>query len=505
MMITKERTKMVIDQVITDFVTLAIENGGWMTLDRIYLQNRVLALIGKATFELGLSPLEKLDSLTLVDQLLEEAKKNQVIDGTQAQKEQLEAQLMDLLTPPPSALNAMFTEYYQQGPQEATDYFYRLCRQNNYIKTRELAKNVAFPVQTEYGELEITINLSKPEKDPKEIAAAKSAVSSDYPRCLLCMENEGYLGRVNHPARTNHRIIRMNLDGENWGLQYSPYAYYPEHCIILNEKHQPMKIDRTTFECLLTIVALFPHYFAGSNADLPIVGGSILSHDHYQGGRHEFPMAKAPIEKTFSLMLFPEVQAGIVRWPMSVIRLRCEQPALLVAAAEWIRKKWENYSDETLQIRAYDQEGVPHHTITPIARYREGAFELDLVLRDNQVSEEYPDGIFHPHPDVQHIKKENIGLIEVMGLAILPPRLKAEMEEVKRFLLDQENQIADYHLLWAQQLKTTKKWEPSNATSQLQEEIGKVFVRVLEDAGVYKRDKEGQAGFERLIQELNQR
>lgn len=493
------------NQVITDFVTLAIENGGWMTLDRIYLQNRVLALIGEDSFIPCVPNEGKQDSLFLMDQFLETAEKNGVIDGTLTQKEQLEAQLMDLLTPPPSALNAMFAEYYARNPQEATNYFYQLCRQNNYIKTRELEQNVQFPVDTPYGELEITINLSKPEKDPKEIAAAKTAISSDYPECLLCMENEGYLGRVNHPARTNHRIIRMNLNGEKWGLQYSPYAYYPEHCIILNEKHTPMKIDQTTFERLLTIVSLFPHYFAGSNADLPIVGGSILSHDHYQGGRHEFPMAKAPMAKEFALVLFPEVQAGIVQWPMSVIRLRCKQPEPLVAAAEWVRKKWADYSDESLEIRAYSEDGTPHHTVTPIARYREGAFELDLVLRDNNVSEEHPDGIFHPHKEVQHIKKENIGLIEVMGLAILPPRLKSELAEVEKYLLGEENQIADAHLPWAQQLKAAREWTQENVARQLQEEVGRVFVNVLEDAGVYKQDDVGKAGFDRLIQALNER
>jgi UDPglucose--hexose-1-phosphate uridylyltransferase len=414
----------------------------------------------------------------------------------------IEAQLMDLMTPPPSVVNAYFAQYYSKDPVQATDYFFKLSKDNDYIKTREIARNIIFPVKTEYGELEITINLSKPEKDPKQIAAERQLKQVNYPDCMLCMENEGYKGRMNYPARTNHRIIRMNLDGESWGFQYSPYAYYNEHCIILSEEHRPMKITKATFRRLLKIIEVLPHYFVGSNADLPIVGGSILSHDHYQGGRHTFPMAVAEIERNFELKDFPNVKAGIVKWPMSVIRLQGKNQEDLIEASQLIFEKWQNYSDEALQIVAKTAEGTPHHTITPIARRKDDLFEMDLVLRDNNVSEEFPDGIFHPHPDVQHIKKENIGLIEVMGLAVLPPRLEPELKEVEKYLLAEKNDIADYHLEWADQLKANVQITQENVTQVVQKAVGVVFARVLEDAGVFKRDVEGQEGFTRFIKTL---
>ena len=414
----------------------------------------------------------------------------------------LEAQLMDLMTPPPSVVNAYFAQYYSKDPVQATDYFFKLSKDNDYIKTREIARNIIFPAKTEYGELEITINLSKPEKDPKQIAAERQLKQVNYPDCMLCMENEGYKGRMNYPARTNHRIIRMNLDGESWGFQYSPYAYYNEHCIILSEEHRPMKITKATFRRLLKIIEVLPHYFVGSNADLPIVGGSILSHDHYQGGRHTFPMAVAEIERNFKLKDFPNVKAGIVKWPMSVIRLQGKNQEDLIEASQLIFEKWQNYSDEALQIVAQTADGTPHHTITPIARRKDDLFEMDLVLRDNNVSEEFPDGIFHPHPDVQHIKKENIGLIEVMGLAVLPPRLESELKEVEKYLLAEKNNIADYHLKWAEELKADAQITQENVTQVVQKAVGAVFARVLEDAGVFKRDVEGQEGFTRFIKTL---
>lgn len=493
---------MTLSQTICDFVTLAIQAGGWMEMDRIYLQNRILGMIGEEDFESAtVRPVEE-SAVVLMDQLVTQAKKNQVIGEALADTEILEAQLMDFLTPPPSVVNAFFAQHYAKDPQEATDYFYHLCQQNDYIKTRAIKKNIVFPVMTEYGELEITINLSKPEKDPKEIAAQRAAAAIDYPKCLLCLENEGYKGRLNYPARTNHRIIRMNLDGEAWGLQYSPYAYYNEHSIFLSLEHRPMKITRKTFDRLLQIIEVLPHYFVGSNADLPIVGGSILSHDHYQGGRHTFAMAKAPIEKTFKLTGFDELTVGIVKWPLSVIRIQGRDKQKVAAASDYILAQWKEYSDPSVSINAYSEDGTPHHTITPIARKQGEYFEMDLVLRDNNVSDEHPDGIFHPHKDVQHIKKENIGLIEVMGLAVLPPRLATELEEVRAYLLDQPNQIAAYHIPWAQEMKETYTIIEENVTEIVYQEVGGIFAKVLEYAGVFKRDASGQAAFMRFINKL---
>lgn len=493
---------MSISQTIRDFITLAIQSGGWMEMDRLYLENRVIAMIGEDSLAQAEIQGVSASAVELVDQLLIQAEKNKVINGLQAEKDMLEAQLMDLMTPPPSVVNAYFAQYYSKDPVQATDYFFKLSKDNDYIKTREIARNIIFPAKTAYGELEITINLSKPEKDPKQIAAERQVKKVDYPECMLCMENEGYKGRMNYPARTNHRIIRMNLDGESWGFQYSPYAYYNEHCIILSEEHRPMKISKATFQRLLKITEVLPHYFVGSNADLPIVGGSILSHDHYQGGRHTFPMAVAEVERTFELKDFPNVKAGIVKWPMSVIRLQGKNQKDLIEASQMIFEKWQVYSDEALQIVAQTADGIPHHTITPIARRKDDLFEMDLVLRDNNVSAEFPDGIFHPHPDVQHIKKENIGLIEVMGLAVLPPRLEPELKEVEKYLLAEENAIADYHVEWADRLKAENQITSENVTEIVKKAVGAVFARVLEDAGVFKRDVEGQEGFTRFIQTL---
>lgn len=488
-----------ISQTISDFATLAIASGGWMEMDRIYLQNRILGMIGETEFEEAENRSSSKSSTQLMDELVEVAKNNHIVGESLSEQEIFASQLMDFLTPPPSVVNAFFAQYYAKGPKEATDYFYDLCKTNDYVKTRAIAKNIDFPVETEYGSLEITINLSKPEKDPKQIALEKNTAQGNYPQCQLCMENEGYKGRANFPARTNHRIIRMNLDGESWGFQYSPYAYYNEHCIVLSEKHRPMEITKQTFDRLLKIIEVLPHYFMGSNADLPIVGGSILSHDHYQGGRHTFAMDKAPIEFSFSLNKFPDVTAGIVKWPMSVIRLQSKNKAELARAAHEIFAKWTVYSDESLDISAYSQDGTLHHTVTPIARKKEDFFEMDIVLRDNNVSEKHPDGIFHPHKDVQHIKQENIGLIEVMGLAILPPRLKTELEEVEKYLLDEENEMASYHKEWADSIKMNHQLIKENVNEVIQKELGQVFKRVLEDAGVFKRDEQGQAGFKRFI------
>lgn len=493
---------MSISQTIRDFTTLAIQSGGWMEMDRYYLENRVIAMINEESLAKAELRSVSTSAVALVDRLLIQAENNQVITDHQAERDMLEAQLMDLMTPPPSVVNAYFAQYYSKDPVQATDYFFKLSKDNDYIKTREIARNIIFPAKTEYGELEITINLSKPEKDPKWIAAERKLKKVGYPECMLCMENEGYKGRLNYPARTNHRIIRMNLDGESWGFQYSPYAYYDEHCIILSEEHRPMKITKATFQRLLKITEVLPHYFVGSNADLPIVGGSILSHDHYQGGRHTFPMAVAEMERTIELSAFPTVTAGIVKWPMSVIRLQGKSQRDLVEAAQMIFEKWQAYSDDALQITAASEDGTPHHTITPIARRKEGLFEIDLVLRDNNVSEEFPEGIFHPHPDVQHIKKENVGLIEVMGLAVLPPRLEPELKEVEKYLLNEANEIAEYHVAWADELKRVNTITQENVTEVVQKAVGAAFARVLEDAGVFKRDVEGQEGFTRFINTL---
>ncbi|MBM6615540.1 UDP-glucose--hexose-1-phosphate uridylyltransferase [Desemzia sp. RIT804] len=491
-----------IEQAIIDFIEIGIRKQNIAKLDRVYKTNQLLALLQKKDFvssTVHSTPLPLV--LEVLDKLVEYAVITGTIEDSASQRDVLEAKIMDLVTPLPSKINDDFWTLYENSPKEATDYFYWLSQSNNYIKTRSIAKNIHFLKDTEYGELEITINLSKPEKDSKEIARTKNAVSSSYPACLLCIENEGYEGHLTHPGRANHRLIRMSINHEIWGFQYSPYSYYNEHAIFLSEEHRPMKVKGEAYRKLLSIVETLPHYFVGSNAGLPIVGGSILSHDHYQGGRHIFPMEKAKIVVPFSLEQYPEVESGIIKWPMSVIRLKSKQPEKLVEAGAYILNKWEQYSDESVGIRAYSGE-EPHNAITPIARQNKGVFELDLVLRNNRTSTEFPDGIFHPHPDVQHIKKENIGLIEVMGLAILPPRLKSELIEVEKYVLDQPNTIADYHRDWAEKLKTTQPITEETVGKVIQESVGAVFLRVLEDAGVYKTTEEGKAAFKRFIETL---
>ena len=486
--------------LVEKFVTQVIEESSYEELDRIYLTNRVLALVGDDVLEVETNVSELID---LKDQLVEEAVRLETIEDSQTAREILGADLMDLVTPCPSQVNRDFWATYAQSPEQAIADFYQLSQKNDYIKLKAIAKNIAYRVPSDYGELEITINLSKPEKDPKAIAAAKLVKSSNYPQCQLCMENEGYHGRVNHPARSNHRIIRFSMAGHEWGFQYSPYAYFNEHCIFLDSQHHPMAISRHSFERLLAIVEQFPGYFAGSNADLPIVGGSILTHDHYQGGRHVFPMEIAPLQKSFTFEGFETVKAGIVKWPMSVIRLTSDSKDDLTNLAEKILLSWRQYSDPSVQVLA-ESNGIPHHTITPIARKRDRQFELDLVLRDNQTSPEHPDGIYHPHKDVQHIKKENIGLIEVMGLAILPPRLKEEVEQVAAYLVGEDVSVADYHQEWADELKESNPdvTEKVQALEIVQESVGEIFARVLEDAGVYKQTVEGQEAFMRFVEQV---
>lgn len=483
--------------LIRKFVEQVIEKSDYTELDKYYLYNHVLHLVGKCEKEC-----QEASIIDLKDALVEQAVLNQKIDDLSSSKDSLGCELMDLITPIPSVLNQRFNEMYAQDKKRAIADFYELSKANDYVKTKAIAKNIYFKTPTDYGNLEITINLSKPEKDPKQIALAKKLAPSGYPLCQLCMENEGYYGRVDHPARTNHRIVRFNLSEEVWGFQYSPYAYFNEHCIFLDGKHEPMVISKETFSNLLEIVEKFPGYFAGSNADLPIVGGSILTHEHYQGGRHVFAMEEAPVEKSFRFAGFENVSAGIVKWPMSVIRLNGSDKAELVALSAKILDSWRKYSDEKVNVKAFDGD-VLHHTITPIARMKNGNYELDLVLRDNQTSEEYPDGIFHPHKDVQHIKKENIGLIEVMGLAILPPRLKDELAEVGKHILGTSNEMKEYHRVWADEIKQNHpEATAENITEIVNQETGRVFARVLEDAGVYKRNKQGQEAFMRFVENV---
>ncbi|SMS14966.1 UDP-glucose--hexose-1-phosphate uridylyltransferase [Levilactobacillus zymae] len=468
----------------------------YTALDRQYVENRIYALIGDGAVQAATAA----NPIDLVTALVNTAIEHGKINDTPSEREILEAQLMDLMTPLPSALNRGFWDRYQESPSKATDWFYQLSRANDYIKTRNIARNVVFDADTPAGTLEITINLSKPEKDLKAIAAARNQPKTGYPLDQLCMTNEGYLGRLGYPARSNHRIIRLMLGGEIWGFQYSPYAYFAEHAIFLSKVHRPMKVDQHGITNLLEIVRQFPTYFVGSNADLPIVGGSMLSHDHYQGGKHTFPMMKAPLDREFDLNV-PGVTAGVVQWPMTDLRLRGAHPEALVTAAVKIMDSWKAYSDESVDVRAYT-DGTRHHTITPIA-YRDGDdYVLDLVLRDNQTSAQYPDGIFHPHQDVQHIKKENIGLIEVMGRAILPARLKTEMAEVEKYLIGQPNQIAAMHQPWADSLKAQHDITPDNVQAVVHQAIGNTFARVLADAGVFKRDAKGQAALDQFLAQL---
>ncbi|KRL00947.1 UDP-glucose--hexose-1-phosphate uridylyltransferase [Liquorilactobacillus capillatus] len=479
----------VVAQFAEKVITSAVQ---YSDMDRIYIYNRILALVG----EDNLSVIEYKGLDSLCNALIHSAIKNGKIKDTQSERDILNDQLMDLVTPLPSTVNHLFWNKYQKSPKAATDYFFNLSKSNNYIKTRAIAKNIVFPAVTSFGKLEITINLSKPEKDPKAIAAARKQSQNGYPLCQLCMENEGYRGRLGYPSRSNHRIIRLMLDGKRWGFQYSPYAYFNEHSIFLDEVHRPMVINRQTFVNLLAIVKRFPHYFVGSNADLPIVGGSMLSHDHYQGGRHEFPMMKAPLMRRVDLGM-ANIESGIVNWPMSTLRLTSTNANAIIDAAVKIHEVWKKYSDTTVDVRAYTA-GERHHTTTPIAYKHGDKYVLDLVLRDNQTSVDFPDGIFHPHQDVQHIKKENIGLIEVMGRAILPARLKPELQEVAKYLLGRHNQIVASHKQWADRLKDKYDLNNDNVTGIIHYEVGNVFARVLADAGVFKLDAAGTSAFMRF-------
>ena len=492
------------EQVLDAFVTTVIAASDYEEMDRIYLKNRIMSRVGEEGLD---APAQKEDLIALKDQLVEIAVANSKIQDSMAAKDSLGAELMDWITPSPSQVNHRFWETYRQSKEDAIADFYALSKRNDYIKVKAIAQNIAFEAETPYGSLEITINLSKPEKDPKDIAAAKLAKASHYPACQLCFENEGYQGRLDHPARANHRIIRFDMNGHDWGFQYSPYAYFNEHCIFLDSQHVPMAISRKTFERLLTIVETFPGYFAGSNADLPIVGGSILSHDHFQGGHYEFAMAKAPIEKSWVFPGFEDVEAGIVHWPMSCIRLTCADDARLVELADKLLAAWRSYTDESCFIFA-ETDGEPHNTITPIARMRDGKYQLDLVLRNNITTPEHPLGVYHPHAKLHHIKKENIGLIEVMGLAVLPSRLKQELFDLADVLVA-HLPTAEYpealqkHAAWAEEiLAKHPELNADNVHLILQDEVGHVFAQVLADAGVYKLDEAGRAGFVRFLESV---
>ena len=496
---------------IERLLQFAVESNLINQWDKDYSRNLVLDILElDEAIEVEV-PIERLDSpVEILEEILDwAAETNRLQENTVTYRDLLDTKIMGCLVPRPSEVIRIFNEKYHQNPKEATQYFYQLSKQSHYIRTDRIAKNEHWYSPTPYGDMEITINLSKPEKDPKAIAAAKQLKQSTYPKCLLCKENVGYAGRVNHPARQNLRTIPATINDELWHLQYSPYVYYHEHSILFSENHVPMKISKKTFSRLLGFVEQFPHYFVGSNADLPIVGGSILSHDHFQGGYHDFPMAKAEMEETFQLPQFPNVTVGIVNWPMSVLRLQSEDQQQVVEFADHILRCWKQYSDEEVGIYAFSSD-TPHNTITPIARRRGELYELDLVLRNNRTNEQHPDGIFHPHSEVHHIKKENIGLIEVMGLAVLPGRLKDELQLLAKALIKddelsevKQNEEIIKHLQWAQQIKEKyNDLNEANVEQILKEEVGYIFSTILEHAGVFKRDEKGKTAFIKFVTSL---
>lgn len=476
-------------------------------LDEYVARNTLLDLFGLSEPWSGEVPEEHLDVPTeILEGLLDCAAEKGLFDNeVPALRVNFEARIMGAVMPRESEVAAKFDALWKTGGSKAaTDYFYDLCIVSNYIRTAQIAKNIQWDYPCKYGTLEITINLTKPEKDPKTIALERLQPAASYPKCMLCPENIGYAGRVNFPARQNHRIVPLSLCGERWYLQYSPYVYYNEHCIAFNAEHTPMKIDKAAFEKLLDFVTIFPHYFIGSNADLPIVGGSILSHEHFQGGCYTFPMEKSPVERKIVFNGFEDVKAGIVKWPMSVIRLTCPDKQRIADLADHILQSWRGYSDADAFIFA-ETNGEPHNTITPIARRRGEDYEMDLVLRNNITTEEHPLGVFHPHAELHHIKKENIGLIEVMGLAVLPSRLKQELADLEEAILMDKPITGELekHAKWVQQLKETHTFTTDNTACILKLEVGKVFAKVLEHAGVYKRNIDGEAAFDRFIRYVN--
>ena len=476
--------------------------------DKVFATNRILEILQTDEYEAPEKDIECESLEATLKELLDYAVEKGIISDDITSRDLFDTKLMSALVPRPSEIIDTFYKIYDEiSPESATDYYYKLSRDTDYIRRYRIVKDMKWKTSTSYGELDITVNLSKPEKDPKAIAAAKLAPQSSYPKCLLCIENEGYAGRINHPARQNHRIIPITIDGTQWGFQYSPYVYYNEHCIVFNSLHTPMKIDASAFKKLFDFVKLFPHYFVGSNADLPIVGGSILAHEHFQGGNYEFPMAKSPTEKEVVFKGFEDVKAGIVKWPMSVIRISSEDTDRLVALGDKILKAWRAYTDAEAFVFA-ETDGTPHNTITPIARKRGDLFELDLVLRNNITTEEHPDGVYHPHKELHNIKKENIGLIEVMGLAVLPSRLKKELKMVEEAILEGKDlnccEETAKHSAWVDSFKNNYSFTKENAEDILKAETGKVFAKCLEHAGVYERSEKGMDAFLRFVDKVNE-
>lgn len=490
-------------EAIKSLVKYAIDNEMIEKEDEIWAINRICEALKIDSFEESEAKESDLEKILAV--ILDYAVKNGLCEDSVVYRDLFDTKIMGLITPRPSDVIKKFKSLYEKSPKDATDFYYKLSQDSNYIRKYRIKNDLKWITKTEYGDIDITINLSKPEKDPKAIAAALKMKAASYPKCLLCKENEGYAGRINHPARQNHRIIPMTLANTPFFMQYSPYVYYNEHCIVFNAEHTPMKIDRGAFEKLLDFIELFPHYFVGSNADLPIVGGSILTHEHFQGGNYEFAMAKAPIETEVKFSGFEDVEAGIVKWPMSVIRIASKDKAKLVELADKILTDWRSYTDEKSFIYA-ETDGEKHNTITPIARMRNGKFELDLVLRNNITTEECPLGYYHPHPEYHHIKKENIGLIEVMGLAVLPSRLKNEMALIKDAMLSGKDiasiEAIASHKDWAEMIMNKYDINEDNCEEILQQEIGIVFTAILEQCGVYSRDEEGKKGFIKFIESV---
>ena len=489
---------------IKRLVQYGIDAGLTPECERIYT-NLLLELFHEDDYEeVEVNGEKELEEI--LGELLDEACSRGIIENSVVYRDLFDTKMMNCLMPRPAQVQETFWKKYEESPEAATDYYYKLSQDSDYIRRYRVKKDWKWTVDSPYGEIDITINLSKPEKDPKAIAAAKNAKASSYPKCLLCVENEGYAGRVNHPARENHRIMPITVNDSAWGFQYSPYVYYNEHCIVFNGKHTPMKIEKETFMKLFDFVKLFPHYFLGSNADLPIVGGSILSHDHFQGGHYTFAMAKAPIEKHFEVKGFEDVESGIVKWPLSVIRLRSKDEKRLIELGTHILNAWRGYTDEEAFVFA-ETDGEPHNTITPIARKVGEIYELDLTLRNNITTEEHPLGLYHPHAEYHNIKKENIGLIEVMGLAVLPSRLKQELETLAEYIVEgkdiSENEMIEKHTKWVE--KFLPKYDTitkENVMDILKEEVGIVFTKVLEDAGVYKCTEEGRTAFARFLNTL---
>ena len=493
-----------IDKSIRKLVCYGLEKELFTLRDEAFVTNRILEIL-KLDSIVCEENFENVNLEETLKELLDFAASQKLIEDDITSRDLFDTKLMSALMPRPSEVTDKFYSIYKTSPKDATDYFYKLSCDSDYIRRYRIEKDVKWVTSTEYGDLDITINLSKPEKDPKAIAAAKSAPQSGYPKCMLCRECEGYAGRINFPAHQNHRVIPVTINGSDWCFQYSPYVYYNEHCIVFNAKHPPMSINHATFNKLLDFVKLFPHYFVGSNADLPIVGGSILSHDHFQGGNYTFAMAKAPIETPVSFKGFDGITSGIVKWPMSVIRLRSKDTEALNRLACKILDAWRGYTDEASFIFA-ETDGIPHNTITPIARKNGEEFELDLVLRNNITTDEHPMGVYHPHAELHHIKKENIGLIEVMGLAVLPARLKTEMALLKTAILEnrdiEKDDILSKHAEWAKEITAKYSVNKDNIDKIIEDEIGLVFARVLEHAGVYKRDEKGKKAFIKFIESV---